>query len=92
MSGQARSAWNEGYATCAADLGMPIRPENTSPNPYDAPPAVDRLTIHERRELRAALGFHFETHCLADWDDQALIIEAVVGRILSRRPTRGGAA
>lgn len=80
-------AWGEGYATCAHDQDIPVRPELASPNPYECGP-VDRLNDFERFELRTALGYHFNDCATADWENQVLIIETVVERMLSRRPSR----
>lgn len=87
----ARAAWNEGYLTALRDFGVQVSGKDletrVSENPHDTPAGRRRLSDYERRELRSALGYHFED-CLGDWEMQAEIVETTVERILSRRPER----
>lgn len=60
---------------------MPIM----DPPPPSAATPTRNLSEFERNELRQALMFHFEDCLHSDFEQQWLVIECVVERILNRR-------
>lgn len=85
------AVWHDGYCTALKDFGIRVTEDDIenriSKNPHGDRIGRRRLTEYERREIRTALGYHFDD-CPVDFDLQAEIVTTVVERILSRRPER----
>lgn len=90
--GSQAGAWEEGYHTALHDFGIQVTEkditERVSKNPHARREGRTRLSEFERFEIRHALGYHFNDCLTPEFEDQAMIIETIVERILTRRPER----